>query len=161
MSWHQYDDANVMWWGLITTIIPWWPQKVTKPGSSCEPQEVSGSYNSVAEGSGFMVVWHSVVLCDPSKCWEQHVQWQKTWVFINSAGGTSNLPCFRLFKPVGLISHLTSVNHKYININDAFLVERVMYPFYWMLQDFPFRNCRAGFCTCMSLTMIAFRGMTL
>jgi len=24
--------------GLITTNIPWWPQKVTKPISSCEPQ---------------------------------------------------------------------------------------------------------------------------
>jgi len=43
--------------GLKTTAIPWWPQKVTKPGGSCEPQEVSGSYSSVAEGSGFVTVW--------------------------------------------------------------------------------------------------------
>jgi len=151
--------------GLITTIILWWPQKVTKPNSSCEPQEVSGSYSSVTEGSGFVTVWHSVVFrnwkhCDRSKCWELHVQWQKTWVF-NSAGRTSNLRCFRLFKPKSLLSHLTSVNHNNNNIIDTFLVEWVMYPFYWMLQDFPFRNFRAGFCTCMSLTMIAFQGMTL
>jgi hypothetical protein len=152
--------------GLVTTNIPWWPQKVTKPNGSCEPQEVSSSYSSVAEGLGFVVVWHSVVLwnwklCDPSKCWELHVQWQKTWVFFNSAGGTWNLPCFRLFKFKGLLSHFTSVNHEYKNIIDTLFVERVMYPFYGMLQDFPFRNCRAGFCTCMSLTMFAFRGMTL
>jgi len=43
--------------GLITTIIPWWPQEVTKSNGVCEPQEVSGSYSSVAEGSGFVVVW--------------------------------------------------------------------------------------------------------
>jgi hypothetical protein len=44
-----------------------------------EPQEVSGSYSSAAEGSGYVIVWHPVVLwhwrhCDPSKCWELHMQ---------------------------------------------------------------------------------------